>query len=336
MDALRSAEARGVKGRSILITGAAGYIGRKLVAALAGDAGGPPRLVALDVREAPVEKRRPGVEYLVGDVRDAECLLAAMRDYDVDTVVHLASIVTPGKNSSRALEYAVDVQGTRNILDACLAAGVSQLVVTSSGAAYGYHRDNPVWIDEEDALRGNEEFAYACHKRLIEEMLAEARRDHPELTQLVFRPGTVLGEGVRNQITALFEKPFILGIAGAASPFVFIWDEDVVACLVKGVRERASGVFNLAGDGTLTLREIARRVARPYIPLPAPLLAGALRALRAFGLTRYGPEQIDFLRYRPVLSNRRLKADFGYAPRKSSGEVFDFYWETRRHGERPR
>jgi UDP-glucose 4-epimerase len=320
-------------GRSVLVTGAAGYIGRKLVRALASDADAARCVVAMDVRESPASDRLPGVEYLAGDVRDAEGVRGTMRERDVETVVHLASIVTPGRKSSRKLEYAVDVQGTRNVIDACLAAGVSHLVVTSSGAAYGYHPDNPAWLDEEDALRRNEAFAYAHHKRLVEEMLAEARRAHPELRQLVFRPGTVLGEGVRNQITALFEKPFVVGIAGAASPFVLIWDEDVVACLVKGIREGRSGIFNLAGDGTLTLREIARRMGKPYLPLPAALVTGALRILHPLGLSRYGPEQVDFIRYRPVLSNRRLKEEFGYTPRKATSEVFDFYWRMRSGGE---
>ena len=121
----------------------------------------------------------------------------------------------------------------------------------------------------------------------------------------------------------------MMGIAGSASPFVFIWDEDVVACLVKGIQGPACGTFNLAGDGVLTLREIAGRLGKPYLPLPAGLVAGVLRALHPLGLSRYSAEQVDFLRYRPVLSNRRLKRDFGYTPRKTTSEVFDLYWSWR-------
>ena len=190
--------------------------------------------------------------------------------------MHLASIVTPRTGQHPELAYQVDVVGTRNVLDACLAHGVAKLIVTSSGAAYGYHPDNPAWLDEDDPIRGHESFAYARHKRLVEEMLAEARREHPELAQLVFRPGTVLGEGVDNQITALFEKPVLLGVAGSASPFVFIWDEDVVACLVRAVQAPRGGIYNLAGDGALAMSELARRMGKPYLPLPVWLLAAVL------------------------------------------------------------
>lgn len=318
-----------MSGRCVLVTGAGGYIGRKLVRRLADDSQGPERIVAVDIQAEPAEEHLAGVTHLVGDVRDPDGLQRVFREHEVDTVVHLASIVTPGKGSTREMEYAVDVLGTRNVIDACVTTGASKLIVTSSGAAYGYHADSPEWLDEEDPLRGNEVFAYAHHKRLVEEMLGNARRDHPELAQLIFRPGTVLGAGVRNQITALFEKPFILGIAGAASPFVFIWDEDVVSCLVKGIREPLVGIYNLAGDGVLTMREIAGRVGRTFLPVPAVLVAGALRILHPLGLSRYSAAQVDFLRYRPVLSNRRLKEEFGYTPKKTTSEVFDFFWSSR-------
>jgi UDP-glucose 4-epimerase len=308
--------------RSVLVTGAGGYLGRQLVEELA--AAGVGTIVAVDVREEPVDDRVVGVVHRALDVRDPG-LVDVLREHAVDAVVHLAAVVNPGKGSSRELARSIDVLGTENVLQACLDAGVGQLVVTSSGAAYGYHADNPVPLSEDDALRGNPEFAYADHKRQVEERLARARVEHPELRQLVFRPGAVLGDTTRNQITDLFEKRVVLGVAGSDAPFTFIWDRDVVACLVKGVLERASGIYNLAGDGMTTMPDIARRLGKRYVPLPAWLIRAALAVLHPLHLSQYGPEQVDFLRYRPVLSNRRLKEGFGYSPQLSSTEVFERY-----------
>ena len=236
----------------------------------------------------------------------------------------------PGPGMDREFARSVDVDGTRNVLEACLASGVRKLVVTSSGAAYGYHADNPAPLEEDHALRGNEAFAYAHHKRLVEEMLARWREVRPELLQLVFRPGTILGRSTRNQITALFERRVIVGVLGASSPFVFVWDEDAARCIARGaLDDEATGVYNLAADGTMTLREIARALKKPYLPLPAFVLAGAIRALRAIGATRHEPAQVDFLRYRPVLSNDRLKRRFGYVPSRTTREAFDVYLEGR-------
>lgn len=314
--------------RPVLITGAAGYLGSQLLAALVAAEPAVGGIVAVDVRDVPVHSRLPGVEYCRADVRSAE-LDGLFKSARPGIVVHLASIVTPGKGSNREFEYSVDVLGTENVLEACLASGVEKIIVTSSGAAYGYYPDNPAWIAEDWPVRGNEAFAYAHHKRLVEEMLARWRSQHPELKQVVLRVGTILGETVHNQITDLFEKPRLIAIQGSDSPFVFIWDQDVAGSILHAISTDKTGIYNVAGDGALTIAEIAARLGKRRVVLPAWLIGAALALLEKLRLTQYGPEQVDFLRYRPVLDNRRLKEEFGYMPCKTSSEVFDLWRASR-------
>ncbi len=301
----------------ILVTGGSGFLGSHVVERLSTS---PPVEQVVSVDVVPGETG-DAVRSEIMDVRDP-ALGDLVLEERIDRIVHLASVVTPQSHHTREFLYSVDVEGTRNVINAALDGGVDHLVVTSSGAAYGYHPDNPEWIDEDAPLRGNPEFAYSDHKRIVEDHLEKARREHPELGQLVLRPGTILGETVDNQITALWEWPVILGIAGSQSPFVFIWDSDVVDIIVEGTLNRRTGIFNLAGEGAVPLRTIASELSKPYLPVPAALLRGALRVLQGLHLTRYGPEQVDFLRYRPVLSNRRLKERFGYEPTRTSIEAF--------------
>lgn len=317
-----------MRARRILVTGADGFLGQGLIAELARrhdtDA-----VVATDVREVPQARRLPGINYRVLDVRDSG-LGALLAEHRIDSVVHLASIVTPGKGSNRAFEHSVDVGGTHNVLDACVAQGVKHLIVSSSGAAYGYHADNPAWLTEKHPLRGNPVFAYSDHKRQVEEMLAQYRAQHPALAQTVLRIGTILGERVDNQITALFEKPRLIAIAGSDSPFVFIWNEDVTGAICHALSGDAPpGCYNLAGDGALTIHEIAQRLGKRTRVLPAGLLHAALAIGKTLGVSRYGPEQLDFLRYRPVLLNTALKTSFGYTPAKTSAQAFDAFVAAR-------
>lgn len=309
-------------GRSVLVTGASGLVGRRVMAGLAAHRDQFRALVALDLHDPPATARQDGVTYARRDIRDP-AIADVLVSHDIDTVVHLAAIVTPGKHSSRSLERSIDVDGTRNVVGACLRSGVKLFVYTSSGAAYGFHADNPAPLREEDALRGNPEFAYADHKRLVEEMLADFRERHPGLGQLVFRPGTILGANVASPISAMFERPVIAGLRGVEIPFVLVWDEDVAACIVRGVLERRTGVYNLAGDGAITLREIARRLGKPYVALPSWLMRRGLDLLHRLGLSERGGEQVDFLAYRPVLDNTRLKTEFGFLPSDSSEGCFE-------------
>ncbi|MEH6686749.1 MAG: SDR family oxidoreductase [Halopseudomonas sabulinigri] len=303
--------------KRILITGAAGYIGHQLGNRLAQDF----YVVGTDLRS------RDDVNFPlhIMDIRDRG-LAALMKQHQITHVVHLASILQASKD--RARDFDIDVNGTRNVLRACIEAGVKHVTVTSSGAAYGYYPDNPEWIDEADTIRGNAEFAYSDHKRQVEELLATFRSNHTELQQLIFRPGTVLGAETRNQITGLFEAKRVLTIKGSDSPFVFIWDQDVLAAMEMGIREDKNGIYNMAGDGALTMREIAKRLNKPTLNLSPWMLKSALQVAKWLGRPT-GPEQINFLRYRPVLSNKRLKNEFGYQLQKTSAETLEFFIEAR-------
>lgn len=309
--------------KTVLITGALGFVGKRLVRLLAETH--PETRVVATGRKPPEQAdfgiRSDNLVYRQLDVRDRD-IAAQLKSEQVDTVVHLASVVTPGPGMDRQTMHDIDVGGTRNMLEASLAAGVGKFIITTSAASYGYHPDNPVPLRETDAVRGNVEFPYSDHKRLIEEMLADYRQQHPELLQLVFRPGFILGFDCDNQITALFEKPAMIGIGGTLGPFTIIWDEDVAQCIIEGILDERSGIYNLTGDGIVTMKDMAGMLGKPFISLPAGLLKSALWLLKRLGVSQYGPEQINFLRYRPVLSNEALKRDFAYRLQRSSLECF--------------
>jgi UDP-glucose 4-epimerase len=310
----------------VCLTGASGYVGTLLGARLAA-------LPGVTVTGVDVRPREGGpVPVRALDIRDP-ALATLLRDQRIDAVVHLAAVLEPTRD--RARDFDIDVNGTRHVVAACVAAGVRHLTVTSSGAAYGYHADNPVPLREEHALRGDAAFSYADHKRQVEALLAEARVRHPALGQLVLRVGPVVGAATRNQITALFHQPVLLAVRGSDAPFAFVWDEDLVAVLAHGVAHGVTGVFNVAGSGALTMREIGALLGKPVLAVPAGVLRAALWAGRRLGVARYGPEQVRFLQHRPVLSNAKLLREFGVPLRKTAREAFVHFMEAQGLG-RPR
>lgn len=300
----------------VLVTGAAGAVGSALLGEL-GDT--EIDVIATDVTA--LTGLAANVRFLPLDVRggDADRIVGAEKP---DVVIHLASIIAA---TSRSFAFEVDVVGTRNIIDACITHGVKRLIVTSSGAAYGYHPDNPAWLTETDAVRGNVEFSYSDHKRQVEEMLTQTRDVAPDLEQVVLRVGTILGEGMENQITALFHKPRLLALTGNESPFVFIWNVDLARILKRAISDGPAGIYNVAGDGALGVTDLSRILNKPILRLPAWLLKSVLAVARPLKLSRYGPEQVRFLQYRPVLDNTALKTVFGYAPELSSAQTFELW-----------
>ena len=303
----------------ILVTGAAGDIGSRLVEIFS-------QLEGVDLYTTALAGLRRDATSIHRDfdVRD-EAFLNWVREIKPDVVVHLASIIKIPEGMSEQTAHDIDVVATENLLKVCVESGVQKFVVTSSGAAYGYWADNPEWIDESDEVRGNDDYFYSKHKKEVENILQCYREMHPQLKQVVLRPGTVLGPNFQNPITSIFEKRMITGIAGTSSPFVIIWVDDLVEYLIEAATTDVSGVFNVAGDGTLTLKQIASRLNKPYLSIPAWLVKFMLSILKPIGLSQYGPEQVKFIQYRPVLSNKQIKKAFQHQPQKSTREAFESF-----------
>lgn len=317
--------------KNILITGTGGYVGGQLVERLKADNYSHKNeignIVAIDVVEP--KKKIEGVNYIVADIRDKAKLQSLFEEYQINTVIHMAAVLAPSERIPVEEMYKINVNGTRNILECCLDNKVERFIAASSGAAYGYYEDNSQWLSEEkDPIRGNIEFPYSFHKRINEEDFVLYQKIMPEMKQFIFRIGTVLGKNVDNLITDLFKKKLIAGIKGSDSPFVFIWDEDLVEIVLSAIFSNKPGAYNVAGDGAVGLSEIAHSLNKRFLPLPSKLVEKSLGVLRAVGLSQYGPEQVRFLKYRPVLDNKKLKEVYGYIPKKTSHEVFEFFLEN--------
>lgn len=309
---------------TVLVTGGTGYLGSLVVR----------RLVDRGITTVSVDVRAPrepvsGATYVTGDLRHLD-LAALLREHAVEAVVHLAAIVEPPKGMSEAELEDIEVGGTQRVVDACLAAGAGHLTVTSSGAAYGYFpRNDGRLLTEDQPVTGSDAFAYSRHKAAVEALLARTRRLHPELGQLVLRPGTILGAGTDNQITALFTGRVVMTLAETDGPFTFIWDEDVAEIVVTGVVARRTGIYNLAGDGVMTLRDIAAVEGRRVVAVPAAVVRLGLTVMKRVGVGRYGPEQVEFLLHRPVLNNTRLRRDFPGLPTRTTRETYQIFRQGR-------
>lgn len=73
------------------------------------------------------------------------------------------------------------------------------------------------------------------------------------------------------------------------------------------------------------MTDLAARLKKPLIRIPASLVKSALAIAQPLGLSRFGAEQVRFLQFRPVLDNTALKTEFGYTPQMTSAEVFDLW-----------
>src|SRR4029078_10661189 len=121
----------------------------------------------------------------------------------------------------------------QNVLEAAAAAGVGQMVVTSSTTAYGAFPDNPVPLSEDDPVRGSPEFSYARDKAESDRLCQLWALEHPERAMTIVRPCIVFGPDVDNYIVRLWTRqPFRADFGMADQPLQFVHVDDVAEALI--------------------------------------------------------------------------------------------------------
>ncbi len=299
----------------ILVTGAAGSVGAKLVEQLAqsDDVDG---IVALDC--LPVIASHPKVVAFQQDIR--EPIADILREQGVDAVVHLAFLLRPGHN--REATHRVNVGGTAQVLHDCRVVGVQRFVYLSSTTVYGARPGTEQPYTEESPVRPVRGFQYAEDKVATELMLKAFAADNPGACVTVLRGCTVMVPRCENFITQVFSKMALVRIAGADPQMQFIHLDDLLEALELCLLEPVSGVFNVTGEGTIAPSEIARVAGRHPVALPAPLLAFITQVTWMLRLQSDSPAcGLAMARWPWVASNEKLARETGFRPRYTSREA---------------
>jgi nucleoside-diphosphate-sugar epimerase len=310
-----------------LVTGASGFIGGRLAGRLARDG----RAVRCLVRASSDTSllRELGVEIAVGDLTDASSLTGAVEG--CEHVLHCGALVSDWATAQEIA--AINVTGTRNLLQACAAASVRRFVHLSSTDVYGYPDGSE--IDETYTARGFSNW-YAQTKLQAE---AEVRRVQAAgaLETAILRPATVYGPGSRDVIgeiaRAIRGRHMLLIDRGRANAGLCYVENLIDAAILALHHEKAAGdAFNVSDGLDVTWKELTDGLAdglgcpRVRWSVPYPLAIGLAFSLehgyrlarRATGLSLpplLSRQAVQVLGRGQAFSNRKLRATLGWEPR---------------------
>jgi UDP-glucose 4-epimerase len=311
--------ARANTGRSIAVTGAAGFLGRRLLARLEADPN-VSQIVALDLKPPAGQLRKTAFERVdLSSPRADAVIAAAVQRAHADTFVHLALFFDPIQNASYAHE--VEVIGTLQLLGALAATPVGSFIACSTTTLYGAHPDNPTYIRESAPLRPPANSRYFADKLEVEREIAAFATQNPKTRVAILRLGSMLGPNVRNPATRLFGRPLVPTVLGRDPLVQFLHEEDAVEALVRAVQVRPQGPFNIVPPGVLPLSSVLRMLGRTALPLPSPVARSGLAALWSVAGIGTPPSWLDYLRYLWVADGSLATKELGLTYRYSTRET---------------
>ena len=313
-------------GLTVAVTGPTGEIGQAVVAAL--ECSREVKRI-LGMARRPFDPRERGwkkVSYRQGDVLDR----AAVADFlgEADVVVHLAFIIMGSASESRK----VNLDGSRNVFEAAVAAGVERLVYASSVAAYGFHRKNPQPLTEDVPARGSSGHYYSAQKAEVEALLAQTL-DGAATDAYVFRPCIVGGrdapllieslpytqifDRLPRQVRTLLDGVPILEpvLPDPGVPFQLVHHDDVASALRAGVLGRGTpGVYNLAGPGQLTVSQLASELGWYSIPVPELAVDAIAELVGRLGFLPAQAQWIAAFREPVIMDTAKARRELRWRP----------------------
>lgn len=300
----------------ILVTGATGFVGRRLIRRLGEQGGLEVRVLLRPGSDLDRLPRGVAVHAMMGDLRSMDSLLAAMDG--VHTVYHLIGTDTRGRHSQLD---EVDVAGTQAVVEAGLAARIGRIIAVSR---LGADR--------------NSAFPTLRAKGQIEETIRRSG-----LAYTIFRSAVLYGEGDRfSSHLAMLVKSFpVFFVPGDGEQIMQpLWVEDLITCLMLSLEnlDLVDQIVEVGGPELLTYRRLIMRVMyaiganRPIVGVPFQVhSAGAWFLDGLFSRWPVTEQWVEMLAARQTAELGTIERLFHFRPAAFDIGLIDQYMPNQRH-----
>jgi UDP-glucose 4-epimerase len=313
-------------GLTVAVTGPTGELGRAFIRTLERSRE-VERIIGMARR--PFDPAAHGwkrTEYRRGDVLDRASVETLVEGADV--VVHLAFVVVKAAAETRH----VNVEGSRNVFEATVAAGVERLVYSSSVAAYGFPDDVDGLLTEDVPALGHDRHPYSAHKAEVEAVLADALAGE-NTDAWVLRPCIVAGPDAQELVAQARwpdRLPGALGaLAGAVGvlpdpgvPFQLVHHDDVATALRACVLGRGEpGAYNIAADGEVTMHDLAEAIGYRTVPMPKLAVDATAELVARLPFLPEEAAWVEALRRPVLMDTSKARRLLKWRPRYDAGQT---------------
>jgi nucleoside-diphosphate-sugar epimerase/ferritin-like metal-binding protein YciE len=332
----RAAPAMKAPAMKVVVTGAAGSVGRNVVEALA-ERSEIGEIVGLSRDAAPAwtPVKASWLDAGVGD-SDLELIFRG-----ADAVIHLAWAIQPLRDSARLAR--INVGGSRRVLDAVAAAGVPKLLCASSVSAY-IAAPHGRLISEDWPIGGGETSVHARHQAEVEGYLDQLESLAPKIKIVRLRPALTFQGDATPELCQLLAGPFTPSflLASRLLPAIplprlsglciqAIHTSDLARAYALATIGDVSGAFNLAAAQTLDTDDLAASLEAGIYSLPFSMARRLTDLSWRLRLQPTPPDWLDMAMSLPLMSSARALRELGWQPQVTAAEALaDLF--SRLHG----
>jgi UDP-glucose 4-epimerase len=313
----------------VLITGGSGFFGGILKRRLLADGYS---CINIDLVADP--DQHPQLTSIQGDLRDKALLASLFREHPISAVMHCAALLAHGSMDEKEL-WSSNVEGTRNLADACRASGVRKLVFTSTNCLWASNVGHAIREDEAPAPIE----IYGRSKLAAEQLLAE----YTDLQIVILRCPTIIDSGRLGLLAILFEfieegrKVWVVG--DGSNRYQFVYAQDLATACILAMKYEGSNIFHVGSDNVRSLREIYQAVidasgSRARVAsLPKGPAIAAMRLAHALKISPLGPYHYQMIAEDFAFDTTKIREHLGWRPTLSNEEMlvraFQYYAQQR-------
>jgi UDP-glucose 4-epimerase len=263
------------------------------------------------------------VRFVRADIRNP-VIAKVIAGEEVDTVVHMSVIATPGTAGGRTSMKELNVIGTMQLLAACQKApSLRRLVVRSSTAVYGSSPRDPAMFTEDMAPKRMPRSGFAKDVVEVEGYVRGFARRRPDIEVTMLRAANTIGPRVTSPMVQYFRLPVVPTVLGFDARLQFLHEDDLLGAVRHATLDGVHGTFNIAGDGIVMLSQAIRRIGKPSVALPAFAVSQVGSLVRRSRVADFSPEQVAYLTYGRGVDTSRMREVLGFEPRHTTASALD-------------
>ena len=234
------------------------------------------------------------------------------RENNFEVVYHLArfSHASLGQeNLTKRLELSV--MGTNRILEMGLRFNVKKLIVLSTFHVYGALSDNSIFLSEDSPLKASLKYPELLDVVEMDQIATNYMWKYQrEMSVVVLRPCNIIGNTIKNTMSRYLTNHLALRPIDYNPIFQFIHEFDMASVLERSVEELPTGIYNVATDEFISLREALDIAGGKGIPF-SMALAGPINHALKYARIKIPDYLIDYLKYSCLINNSALKKHLG-------------------------